>query len=84
MSYKLNPFTGKLDNVGTQSTQIVEYLNADKPSAVAGDVWVKHTQDNQGQAMGLLLALTYTGSGIEKYELSWKSSVSTILRVELT
>lgn len=84
MGYKFNPFTGNLDNTGNPAFTIPEYDNADKPSPVAGDIWIKHTTPTGGGSpIGLLLALTYSGSGIEKYELSVHTLASTTKRVEL-
>ena len=68
---------------GTSS--LTEYLNSDKPSPSAGDVWVKHTTAaGGGEPIGLLLALTQAGSGTEMYELSYRTSAGTTKRVELT
>lgn len=69
----------------TATPSLTEYLNSDKPSPSAGDVWVKHTAPTgAGSPIGLLLSLTNTGSGIEKYELSYRTSAGTTKRVELT
>lgn len=84
MSYKFNPFTGNFDDIGSGAS-ITEYANSDKPNLNAGDTWVKHTTGSSaGSPIGLLLSLTSATSTTEKYELSYRTSANTTIRVQLT
>lgn len=77
-----NPFTGKFDYVNAPGVSIPEYTS-DPVSPVAGDTWVlRSTPEPGGGAIGLLLALTYAGEGLE-YELSYFTTENTIVRVDL-
>ena len=85
MPVKFNPLSNNFDFVN--KTSIPEYENADKTSAIAGDVWVKRTvalDGDTGVPRGLLLALTYTGDGISTYQLSYRTVENTTIRVDLT
>lgn len=86
MGLKFNPTTGQLDLVGSSSSgavSIPEYTS-DPASPSAGDAWVRHTvPTGAGSPIGLLLALTQAGSGTESYDLSYRTSAGTTIRVTM-
>lgn len=91
MPFKFNPLTANLDLVNTSggSPTVVEYQDSDPSSPTPGDLWVKHTNASSGGTggtpIGLLLSLTYAGTITdEKYELSYQTSESTIIRTTMS
>ena len=59
-------------------------LTSDPVSPSNEDAWVLHTVPaGAGKPIGLLLALTYGGAGLEKWEFSYKTTTGGIKRVEL-
>jgi len=81
MGYKINPFTGAFDK--DSKGQIPEYTT-DPTSPSKGDTWVlKVTSEMEaGEGMGLLLALTYTGS-VSNFTLKYRTTNNTTAYVQL-
>ena len=83
--FLLNPFTGEFDFVGPPATASIPEYTTDPVSPAVEDAWVLHTvPTGAGVPIGLLLALTYSGTGTEKWEFSYKTSTGGIKRVEIT
>ncbi len=69
---------------GGGGSSIPQYEDSDPSPLVAESAWVKHTTTSGGGTpIGLLLALTYAGSGTEKWELSYYTTQGSIKRIEL-
>ena len=84
---KFDPILGEYRQSDAGAVTVSEYDNEDKPSAVAGDVWVKKTfviDGEVGVPRGLLLALTYSGDGVSTYELSYKNVLNNVIRTSLS
>lgn len=66
----------------------IPQLDADPASPKAEDAWVLKTSTGggaEGEPIGLLLALTYSGSAdASTYTLSYRTKESTTVRVALT
>lgn len=82
--FKLNPITGELD-----LTYTIPELSSDPGSPAAADAWVLRSggsSTNPGDAMGLLLALTYAGGGGggSSYQFSYKTLSDGIKRVTIS
>ena len=82
--FTFNPFTEELDAVTT-----IPELTSDPLSPKAEDAWVLNSTagagGNVGQSIGLLLSLTYPGSGgIALYQFSYKNKDGSIRRTTLT
>lgn len=71
---------------GGGSTAILQYDNTDPVSPAAHDAWVLRTGTitGGGEAMGLLLALTYAASGSYTYQFSYRTEEGTTIRATLT
>lgn len=76
-----------LDELRLKDT--IPQVNSDPSAPVAEDAWVLKTTSggsaSAGDAMGLLLALTYSGGGgATTYQLSYRTKENTTVRVSLT
>jgi len=86
MAIKYDKFLDRIREKDSGSN-IPEYDNADPTSPVEGDIWVKRTFVDSGIAgeyrmLGLLMLRT--GEGASTYQLSYKSSLGTIVRTSLS
>jgi hypothetical protein len=62
----------------------IPQLNSDPASPAAEDAWVRKTAGTGGgEPIGMLLGLTYPGSGPTVYEFSYRTKEGTTVRVEL-
>lgn len=82
LSLVFNPFTGKFDYVNAST---IAEVTSDPASPVAGQTWVLHTTVTgvTGTPLGLLLAITYSSSTTNLYELSYYTLENTIVRTVL-
>lgn len=66
-------------------TGTIPQLSADPSSPAAEDSWVLYTAPTgSGEAMGMLLTLTYPGSGPTSYNLKYRTNEGTTVSVLLT
>lgn len=89
MAFRFNPLTSELDIVGTGgggTASIPEYTS-DPISPSAEDAWVLRSGGavGGGSPIGMLLALTYAGSGGSyTYQFSYYTNEGTIIRNTLS
>lgn len=91
MSYKFNPFTGKLDDVGTGSSSSsgIPQYDTDPASPSAHDTWVLRGTTGAGGGklqylFGLGMPINTTGVATNTYSLSYYTEQGTIVRTNLT
>lgn len=91
MSYKFNPFTGKLDVVNSSSSSTsIPQVDTDPASPSAEDAWVlKTTTGGAGGGVlqffgGLGQPITSVGAPSTTYQFSYRTVEGTTKRVTLT
>lgn len=70
---------------GTGGSSTIPQVTTDPVSPTAGQIWVlaTGTVGTGGQAMGVL-GLTYSRSEVRRYDLSYKASNGSIIRMRLS